>query len=92
MSVVASSGVWHSPAFRGYVDMSRDVELGAQQLFDVDLWPDSEAEEVIVRLWVAWMSETHWPARPLFHGYRCFPRRPGWSLSVNGEFYRLFSG
>ena len=36
-SVVATSGIWHSPAFRGYVDMARDVEMGAHQLFDVDL-------------------------------------------------------
>ena len=42
-SVVASSGAWHSPAFRGYVDLSRDVELGPQQMFDGDM--DSQPEE-----------------------------------------------
>ena len=40
-TVVASSGIWHSPCFRGYLDMSRDVELGVQQLFDVDFDSDS---------------------------------------------------
>ena len=42
-SLVATSAVWHSSAFRGYVDMSRDVELGAQQLFEVDM--DSTSEQ-----------------------------------------------
>ena len=47
-AVVASSGIWHSPAFRGYIDMPRDVELGAQQLFDVDLDSDSaDGEEPV---------------------------------------------
>ena len=44
-SVVASSGIWHSPAFRGYLDMSRDVEVGAQQLFDADMGSVSDAED-----------------------------------------------
>ena len=35
-------GLVAPPDFRGYVDMSRDFEIGAQQLFDVDL--DSESE------------------------------------------------
>ena len=46
-SVVATSGIWHSPAFRGYVDMSRDVEMGAQKLFDVDLDSDSAEEDPV---------------------------------------------
>ena len=29
-SVFATSGIWYSPDFRGYVDMSRDVAIGAQ--------------------------------------------------------------
>ena len=45
-SVVASAGVWHSPAFRGYLDMSRDVEIGAQQLCEADFDSESEAEPV----------------------------------------------
>ena len=45
--MVASSGVSHSPAFRGYVDMSRDVELGANQLFDVDLGSESEVDDAV---------------------------------------------
>ena len=44
-SVVASSGIWHSPALRGYLDMSRAVEVGAQQLFDVDMDSVSEDED-----------------------------------------------
>ena len=44
-SAVASLGILHSPAFRGYLDMSRGVEMGARQLFDVDLESESEAEE-----------------------------------------------
>ena len=40
-TVVASSGIWHSPSFRGYLDMSKDVEIGVQQLFDVDFDSDS---------------------------------------------------
>lgn len=36
-SAIASYGLWRSPAFRGYVDMSKDVEAGVQHIFDVDL-------------------------------------------------------
>ena len=46
-AVVASSGFWRSPSFRGYVDLSRDVEIGVQQLFDVDLDSDSADEEPV---------------------------------------------
>ena len=42
-SVVAPEGVRRSPAFRGYLDMSRDVEIGIRQLFEVDLDSESEA-------------------------------------------------
>ena len=42
-SVVASSGLWHSHAFRGYLYMSKDVELGAQQMFEVDFDSASDA-------------------------------------------------
>ena len=45
-SVVAKSGLWHSAAFRGYVAMSRDVELGAQHLFGFNF--DSDSEEKCV--------------------------------------------
>ena len=44
-SAVATSGICHSPAFRGCLDMSRDVEVAAQQMFDVGLDSVSEAEE-----------------------------------------------
>ena len=44
-SVVASMGIWRSPAFRGYLDMSRDVEPGVSELFDVDLESEPEADE-----------------------------------------------
>ena len=43
-SIVASSGVWHPPAFRGYVDMSRDVELVGHQLCEVAMDSESAAE------------------------------------------------
>ena len=43
-SGIASSGLWRSPAFRGNVDMSKDVEAGAQQLFGVDLDSASDPE------------------------------------------------
>ena len=46
-TAVASSGFWRSPSFRGYVDLSRDVEIGVQQLFDVDLDSDSADEEPV---------------------------------------------
>ena len=46
-AVVASSGLWRSPSFRGYVDMSRDVELGVQQLFDIDFDSDSADDEPV---------------------------------------------
>ena len=42
--VVASSGARRSAAFRGYVDLSRDVESVGHRLFDVDLDSVSEAE------------------------------------------------
>ena len=44
-SAVATSGVWHSPAFRGYLDMSKDVEQGVAHLFAVDFDSDSAEEE-----------------------------------------------
>ena len=44
-TVVASSGFWRSPSFRGYVDLPRDVEVGVQKLFDIDLDSDSADEE-----------------------------------------------
>ena len=37
----ASHGVRHSPAFRGYFDMSADVEAGVRNLFVVDSDCDS---------------------------------------------------
>ena len=46
-AVVASSGLWRPPSFRGYVDMSRDVELGVQQMFDVDFDSDSADDEPV---------------------------------------------
>ena len=45
-AVVATAGMWNSPAFRGYVDMSRDVEEGVMRLFDVDMDSESDGEEV----------------------------------------------
>ena len=57
-SAVAASGLWNSPAVRGYRDMSRDVEIGAQQLFDVDI--DSESDAEYVRRW-DFIRETPWP-------------------------------
>ena len=44
-SVVASCGVWHSPAFRGYLDTSKDMELEALQMFGVYFYSDSAADE-----------------------------------------------
>ena len=41
-AVVATAGIWKSPAFRGYVDMSKDVETSVAKLFAVD--PDSESD------------------------------------------------
>ena len=43
-SAVATSGLWHSPPFRGYLDMSRDVLVVSQQLFDIDCDPASADE------------------------------------------------
>ena len=40
-SAVASSGIWRSPAFRGYLDMSRDADLGVSHLFEVAFDSDS---------------------------------------------------
>ena len=45
-AVVASAGVWNSPAFRGYLDMARDVEVGVSRLFEVDPDSESDAEQV----------------------------------------------
>ena len=44
--VVASSGLWNSPAFRGYVDLSTDVESGVRNRFDVDPESASGADAV----------------------------------------------
>ena len=43
-AVVSSAWLWHPPAFRGYLDMSRDVDLGTQQRFGVDIDSESEAD------------------------------------------------
>ena len=43
-AVVASAGLWNSPAFRGYVDMSADVEHGVLSLFPAD--SDYESDSV----------------------------------------------
>ena len=43
-SVVATCGVWRSSAFRGYVDLSRDVETVAHHLFEVGFDSDSADE------------------------------------------------
>ena len=44
---MASSGFWRSPSFRGYVDLARDVEVGVQKLFDIDLDSGSADEEPV---------------------------------------------
>ena len=44
-SAVASSGVWHSPAFRGYLNMSQGVELGVSHLLTVEFDSDSAEED-----------------------------------------------
>ena len=36
-SAIASSGLWRSPAFRGYVDMSRGVEMGGANSFSMSM-------------------------------------------------------
>ena len=46
----APDGACNSPAFRRYLDMSRDVEIGVMRLCDVDMESDSDAEQV--PLWV----------------------------------------
>ena len=74
-SVVASSGVWHSPAFRGYVDMSRDVELGAQQLFNVDLDSGPADEDPVHLGFEPWKPLGG--RRPILFGYRDFLSLPG---------------
>ena len=40
--VVETAGLRNSPAFRGYVGLTAEVEQGVRQLFDVD--PASESE------------------------------------------------
>ena len=61
-SVVDSAWVWRPLASWGYLDMSRDVEIGAQQLFEVDLDSESEADPSYVH----WGKEgkPHWPVFP----------------------------
>ena len=39
--VVASAGIWNSSAFRGYLDLTAEVEQGVRNLFAVD--PDSDS-------------------------------------------------
>ena len=43
-SVVATSGVWRSPTFLDYLDMSKDVDQGVAQLFAVEFDSDSADE------------------------------------------------
>ena len=75
-SAVATSGAWHSPAFRGYVDMSSDVELGVQQLCDLDLDSESEAE-ALLRLLLEGMRGIHRSG-----GLAAFPWLSGFPESV----------
>ena len=82
-AVVASSGIWHAPSFRGYIDMSRDVELGSQQLFDVDLDSDS-ADEEPVRFGFE-LTKPLGGRRPILFGYRGFLSLPRWSLFDSGS-------
>ena len=56
------------------MDLSRDVELGAQQLFDVDMDSQSEDEGPLgTTLGIFWRrNPLACLPRPLFHGYRGF--------------------
>ena len=45
-AVVAAAGLWRSPAFRGYVDLTAEVEQGVRSLFPVDSDSESDAEAV----------------------------------------------
>ena len=71
------------PAFRGYVDMSSDVELGAHQLCEVDMDSESEVEDP-VHFGFEPGKPNVWK-RPVFHGYRGFLSLSGWSLFDNGS-------
>ena len=77
------------PAFRGYFDMPRGVELGARHLFDAGPGFESDADD-LVRLRATCMGETHWPARPLFRGHWGLPSRAGRSFSAGVKVYRFF--
>ena len=63
--------------------MPRDVELGAQQLFDVDSESDS-ADEEHVYFWFELMKPLG-GRRPILSGCRGFLSLPGWSLFDNGS-------
>ena len=43
-AAVATVGMWHFPAFRGYVDLATDVEQGERSPFPVDLESESDCE------------------------------------------------
>ena len=36
MGIVSSAGVWNAPAFRGYADLTADVEQEVRNLFPLD--------------------------------------------------------
>ena len=42
--VVATAGIWNSPAFRGYVDLKDEAGQCARKLFPVDLESESDCE------------------------------------------------
>ena len=76
-TAVATDGLWNSASFRGYVDMSHDVELGAARLFTVGPVSESDCELVHLGFILPPLaSPLDRPARPLSLGYRGSLGRP----------------
>ena len=76
-AAVATAGLWNSADFRGYFDMSKDVETGASRLFAVDPASESDCAPVHMGLFPPWgSSPVDRSARPLFLGYRGSLGRP----------------
>ena len=80
-TAAATAGLWNSAAFRGYVDMSRDVEQGVARLFGVD--PDSESDCELVHMGLFFLAHLH---RPLAGRPGRFPLGIGDLSSGPGRF------
>ena len=83
--VIASAGIWNSPAFRCYLDLAADVEQGVRNLFAVDHDSDSARRHCTPS--GICPRKSPWPAPPLSPWETGISDpEPGQLSADNGEF------